>query len=70
MNLYKIVLHVPESDIGTVQAWAGTQADAKAEAKRMTDEYGEKAVIHPIDFPTDKPSLLAWLNTNFDRDNG
>ena len=40
--------------IGAV--WRGTQADAKAEAKRSGLEWVE------IDVPTDKPGLLAWLN--------
>lgn len=37
-------------------AWAGTQADAKAAAKEAGKPW------HETEVPTDKPGLLAWLN--------
>lgn len=46
MKLYRIAAH----------GWAGTQADAKATAK------DQGALWRPVEVPTDKPTLLAWLN--------
>ena len=34
--------------------WAGTQADA-----------GKRGTYKQVDVPTDKPGLLAWLNTSY-----
>jgi hypothetical protein len=70
MRLYKIA--GISADDGCVIAWAGTQADAKAAAKTMKDDFTmeSKPEIEEVDFPTDKPSLLTYLNTYFTRDNG
>jgi hypothetical protein len=46
MKLYRIAGH----------GWAGTQAEAKAEAKEFSTLW------RPVEVPTDKPGLLAWLN--------
>lgn len=35
--------------------WFATQAEAKAHAKRLGTRWG------PVDVPTEKPALLAWL---------
>jgi len=75
MRLYKITSYEPSE--GRVFVWAGTQAEAKVAAKKQKDNltaaYGntdEKPEVTEIDLPTDKAGLLAWLNTNFNRDNG
>lgn len=69
MNLYKTWVHTP--DEGCVQVWTGTQADAKLKAKELKAEYPDEGVYtEPVDVPTDKPGLLAWLNAYFNRDNG
>ncbi len=72
MRLYKITATDDNFGNGNVVAWAGTQADAKAEAKTMQTEFESetKPVITEVDFPTDKPGLLTYLNLHFARDNG
>lgn len=66
MNLYKIDGTLLAERHLTVQKWAGTQADAKQAAKDMQVEFPncQKPVITPVEFPTDKTGLLAWLNDN------
>ncbi len=70
MNLYKIHTHDP--DEGEVFVWAGTQFDARQAVKQMRNDFprAEKAEVDEVNFPTDKPSLLRWLNEHFTRDNG
>lgn len=53
MKLYRI-----SNESGLVIGWAGTQADAKTTAKDKNGDWKETEV------PTDKPSLLSWLNTH------
>ncbi len=36
--------------------WTGTQAEARAEAKHHGTAW------QPVEVPTDKPGLIAWLN--------
>lgn len=47
-----------------VYSWQGTQADAASERKRIRENPAATAETKDIDVPTDKPSLLAWLNAN------
>ena len=45
--------------------WAGTQAEAKQIQKEQQALYpGEGLAWVEEDVPTNKPSLLAWLNVN------
>ena len=70
MRLYKITAPTyNDNEEHNAVAWAGTQADAKATAKAMQPGV-YKPSIEEVDFPTDKPNLLAWLNAHFNRDNG
>lgn len=45
-------------------AWCGTQAAAKARVKELENKYERWRVGNAVqvEVPTDKPSLLAWLN--------
>ena len=44
--------------------WTGTQADAK----RIMKEHD--ATIQEVEVPTDKPSLLTWLNKHLVNNRG
>jgi hypothetical protein len=66
MKLYKVTQ--PATDNGAV-VWTGTQATAKA-AGRLMQAGVHKAVVEEVEFPTDKPRLLAYLNSHFNCDNG
>lgn len=59
MKLYKITWE-NGSDERAVR-WEGTQADAAAVKKRFADQ---DPILEGVEVPTDKPSLLAWLNAN------
>jgi hypothetical protein len=70
MRLYKV--SYLDINAGMVTAWAGTQLDAKAVQKDMRARRvgADEPKIEEIDFPTDKPGLLAYINEHFVRDNG
>jgi hypothetical protein len=71
MNLYQVIAH--HSHEGTMYEWCGTQADAARAVKKFKNEFEvdpDSVRVVPVDFPTDKPGLLKWLNLNLIRDNG
>jgi hypothetical protein len=65
VKLYRIAFTDRKSGEGKVR-WAGTQAAAKAAFKELVAEHDRFNVDQPapVDVPTDKPGLLAWLNDN------
>lgn len=44
------------------QRWYGTQAWQKKDAKLLHSDGMRNIEQHQVDVPTDKASLLAWLN--------
>lgn len=44
--------------------WDGTQADAKERRKSLQERGYFNVATENVEVPTDKPSLLAWLNAN------
>lgn len=65
MKLYRTKSFAdPGVDSAIEYSWQGTQADAAAERKRLKAEFHSGIETAEIDVPTDKPSLLAWLNVN------
>ena len=71
MKLYKISVEKPSG--GRIVVWEGTQHAAKVIAKRLRLEHPDfdmPVVVEGIEFPTDKPGLLVYLNEHFNRDNG
>lgn len=70
MKLYRIPFENRNGD--ACQLWCGSQAEAKAETKRLETEYERWRVGDPetVEVPTDKPGLIAWLNENCHEDNG
>lgn len=63
MKLYRIN-YTSRDDGKDYCAWVGTQADAKAKHKHLCELHERFNVDKPVqvDFPTDKPGLLKWLN--------
>ena len=66
MKLYKITAQ--DMRVGRAVAWEGTQADAKAKAKDMQSSGAVNIKTETVEFPTDKPGLLVYLNEHFNRD--
>lgn len=62
MQLYRTTYE--DEGNGPRHTWQGTQADARAERKRLADEGKTDIVTKDVDVPTNKPGLLAWLNSN------
>lgn len=62
MKLYQVYWEGPD-DLMLCE-WAGTQADAKRIKKERDAE------IQEVEVPTDKPSLLAWLNKHLINNRG
>ena len=59
MRLYRIKI------AGATLDWAGTQTDAKASAKKLQADHGDREVEwDEEDVPTSKPELLEWLKAN------
>lgn len=71
MKLYRV--DARHSEEGTMHEWCGTQADAARAVKKFKNEFEvdpDSVEVKPVDFPTDKPGLLRWLNVYVIRDNG
>lgn len=68
MKLYRITYVDPkESAPRPLRAvWCGTQAEAKAKHRVLVERYERWNVdpAAPVEIPTDKAGLLAWLNEN------
>ena len=64
MRLYKTNYIDDAADVGRQEraSWAGTQADAAKDRKRLKAEGMLKISTNEVDVPTDKAGLLAHLN--------
>lgn len=65
MQFYKTTgwAEIEGENIPTV-LWSGTQADARADKKKLEGDGLKRVETEPVDVPTDKPSLLQFLNDN------
>ena len=63
MKLYRITY---DSGERSRSLWTGTQADAKAQVKKLRSELERWNVddYEEVNILTDKASLLDWLNIN------
>lgn len=63
---------------GVVVTWHGNKADAnrdlrdkrKDRRKRFGSDAAGPETVTPVEVPTDRKGLIAWLNANLDTDNG
>lgn len=64
MRLYKTNYIDDGADPGRQEraSWAGTQADAGKDRKRLKAEGMRGIVTNEVDVPTDKAGLLAYLS--------
>ena len=72
MRVYRINMY--DADLGALVGWAGSKREATAtlsahKRARAAAASGPEGV-EPVDIPTHKNGLIAWLNANFDADNG
>lgn len=71
MNLWKISYHTAHD--GLQLAWCSSHREARVKRREFMQAHGpamgpdtvEAVIIH-----TNKAGLLAWLNINFNTDNG
>lgn len=74
MKVYQLRYDTP--DQGRLLVWCGSRRRANRAIKQIQgrldfdDSEMTDFIIAPHDIPTDKPGLLAWLNTHFKTDNG
>lgn len=62
MKLYR-TQGATKDGFNSMLTWQGTQADAAAKRKELiAADFSADTVV--VEVPTDKPSLLAWLNAN------
>lgn len=66
MKLWRAQARDPH--LGTVQVWASSERNARAQFQR---EYSEKpTAVEAVEIPTTRTGLIEWLNHNFNTDNG
>jgi hypothetical protein len=68
VNLYRIEYGMTDRTVKPpveriLRCWAGTQADMKKRAKELTEAGAYDIAMGPMEVPTDKAGLLAWLNS-------
>ena len=65
MRLYKTNYIDDAADPGRTEraSWAGTQAEAVADRKRLKASAKRAIVTNEVEFTTDKKGVLAHLNT-------
>lgn len=63
MKLYRTRGYDAPNGIESIH-WDGTQADAAKCRKKLKELDIANIETTDVDVPTDKPSLLAWLNAN------
>jgi hypothetical protein len=62
MKLYRVMWADPQ--LGTMQIWERTKADAERRAKELCKTDNASPIIQGEDIPTDKRGLQMWLNAN------
>lgn len=70
MNLYNVSW---SDEDGHAQKWAGSLREAKLLRAEVRAECGDPKLvvgIDPVVIHTNKNGLIAWLNINFNRNNG
>lgn len=72
MRIYKVTCY--DSDCGACLSWYASRTSATKALKDFQKERGGPAAgpegVEEIDFPVRIAGVLAWLNLNFNRDNG
>lgn len=63
MNLYKTSADSSDTDKSPVR-WSGSLSDASKQRGAMKKEGLKNVGTETIDVPTNKTSLLEWLNQN------
>ena len=75
MKIYRVTFH--DDHMGAVLTWHSSRRSAERElAKYRRDErelpeiQRSEMEVHKINIPTTRKGLIAWLNRNFQSDNG
>lgn len=72
MKLYRVWFSAPNE--GVVLAWFASKKEADNEIVNLKKQYNlddeTEPDIEAIDVPIKRKELLAWLNQNFNRNNG
>ena len=69
MKIYRIDWHDPHA--GHCYEWHTTKTSADKRKKELAANSPEiNFVVDTVVFPTTKASIVAWLNNNFNTDNG
>lgn len=61
-----------DADLGQLVSWHATRRDAERELARQVRENGPgqgAEEVEPVDFPTRKADVIAWLNRHLSTDN-
>lgn len=71
MKVYRC--NCADADRGTLVSWHANKAAAERALRDFQRERDDAPTgpegVHPVEIPTNKAGLLAWLNANFDTDN-
>lgn len=68
MKLYRISAYEGAAGEAAVVQWVGTQADMKRVRKELIEDQGfaaQNVETDDVDVPTDKPGLIAFLNSAY-----
>ncbi len=72
MKLYRCNFY--DKSEGTCVSWHGSKVEAERHLRSQQKDRGEDATgpesVTAVDVPTNKTSLIKWLNDHFNRDNG
>ena len=72
MIVYRVSFHDPSE--GTMLSWYSTKRQAEAALRKLQFESPNEPqgveTVDAIDIPTTRKGLIAWLNRNFNTDNG
>jgi len=71
MKLHRANLSCPD---GVRVVWAPSKRQATKDAVEFIVAAGDPDItllsVYPVDVPTSRPALVAWLNRHFATDNG
>jgi hypothetical protein len=70
MKVYRADWQGPD---GCFMVWAASKREAEhlqREALKNTGDHAEAGAVRPVHIPDTRPALVAWLNRNYNADNG
>ncbi len=72
MKLYRANLSCPD---GVRVVWASSRLQTERDARAFVEECGDAdgmtlLSVTPVNVPTSRPALVAWLNRHLSTDNG